>query len=127
MPELTELDKATALMTEPRVASGTGSDSDDTIPELEAPRDPSGALQGSSAAGLPIDMVSPPDSVQLRHVHSTEILTCLIEAAKGTEITLRTLQGWALSCIDDQQSLPLFLEIGVANPKILLTCVSTPH
>jgi hypothetical protein len=53
MPELTELDKATASMTEPRgdgTGSGTESDSDDTIPELEEP--------GAAAAGLPMDMVS---------------------------------------------------------------------
>lgn len=61
MPELTELDKATASMTEPRdtaTGSGSDSDSDDTIPDLEVPSDPSGAFAGAAAAGLPIDMVS---------------------------------------------------------------------
>jgi nascent polypeptide-associated complex subunit alpha len=63
MPELTELDKATASMTEPRAdvsGSGTESDSDDTIPELEEPGtgQTAGVFPGASATGLPIDMVS---------------------------------------------------------------------
>jgi nascent polypeptide-associated complex subunit alpha len=63
MPELTELDKATASMTEPRgdgSGSGTESDSDDTIPELEEPGtgQTAGVFPGASATGLPIDMVS---------------------------------------------------------------------
>jgi hypothetical protein len=63
MPELTELDKATASMTERRgggSGSGTESDSDDTIPELEEPGTghTSGVFSGAAAAGLPIDMVS---------------------------------------------------------------------
>jgi nascent polypeptide-associated complex subunit alpha len=63
MPELTELDKATASMTEPRgdgSGSGTESDSDDTIPELEEPGtgQSAGVFPGASATGLPIDMVS---------------------------------------------------------------------
>nr|CAD7396829.1 unnamed protein product [Timema cristinae] len=65
MPELTELDKATASMTEPRkdgsaAGSGTESDSDDTIPDLEEPGtgQSGGIYPGAAAAGLPIDMVS---------------------------------------------------------------------
>jgi len=63
MPELTELDKATASMTEPRgdgSGSGTESDSDDTIPELEEPGtgQTAGVFPGAAAAGLPMDMVS---------------------------------------------------------------------
>ncbi|XP_021941586.1 uncharacterized protein LOC110840682 isoform X2 [Zootermopsis nevadensis] len=63
LPELTELDRATALMTENRgdgSGSGTESDSDDTIPELEEPGtgQTSGVFPGATAAGLPMDMVS---------------------------------------------------------------------
>ncbi|XP_069688163.1 nascent polypeptide-associated complex subunit alpha isoform X2 [Periplaneta americana] len=63
MPELTELDKATASMTEPRgdgSGSGTESDSDDTIPDLEEPGtgQAAGVFPGAAAAGLPMDMVS---------------------------------------------------------------------
>ncbi|KAF4521312.1 hypothetical protein B566_EDAN002316 [Ephemera danica] len=67
MPELTELDKATASMTERREAasgSGTESDSDESIPELEDADKGQGQFPGSTAlhmaaaAGLPEDMVS---------------------------------------------------------------------
>lgn len=61
MPELTEVEKATVSMTEPKVDSGsaTDSDSDDTIPELEdAGAGGATAFPGAAAAGLPIDMVS---------------------------------------------------------------------
>ena len=68
MPELTELDKVTASMTEPKngsAGSGTESDSDDTIPELEETTTtgttgnvagfPSGA---AATPGMSLDMVS---------------------------------------------------------------------
>lgn len=61
MPELTEVEKATVSMTEPRGDSGsaTDSDSDDTIPELEdAGAGGATAFPAAAAAGLPIDMVS---------------------------------------------------------------------
>ncbi|GLH06413.1 Nascent polypeptide-associated complex subunit alpha [Gryllus bimaculatus] len=73
MPELTELDKASTSLTAEAAGgsaagpgsapgSGTESDSDDTIPELEetgAGAGPAGVLGGAAAAaGLPVDMVS---------------------------------------------------------------------
>ncbi|XP_071444171.1 nascent polypeptide-associated complex subunit alpha [Hetaerina americana] len=60
MPELTELDKATASITERREASGSGtdSDSDGTIPELEDAPQTQGQFPVAAAAGLPEDMVS---------------------------------------------------------------------
>ncbi|XP_026470910.1 nascent polypeptide-associated complex subunit alpha [Ctenocephalides felis] len=54
MPELTELEKPTASAAETHEDSGSESDSDDTIPELEDAG--IGAVPGG--AGLPIDMVS---------------------------------------------------------------------
>ncbi|XP_058797361.1 endoplasmic reticulum junction formation protein lunapark-B-like [Phymastichus coffea] len=63
MPELTELDKATA--SDPSKAevgtagSGTDSDSDDTIPELEdATTGGNVGFSGVNVPGMPIDMVS---------------------------------------------------------------------
>lgn len=52
MPELTELDKATASMTERREASGSGteSDSDESIPELEDADKAAGQFPGSSVS-----------------------------------------------------------------------------
>lgn len=61
MPELTEIEKATGSVKDPRADSGsaTDSDSDDTIPELEdAGTGATAAFPGTAAAGLPIDMVS---------------------------------------------------------------------
>jgi nascent polypeptide-associated complex subunit alpha len=63
MPELTELDKAVTSevsKTESIVdGSGTDSDSDDTIPELEDVATGSNvAFQGASVPGLPSDLVS---------------------------------------------------------------------
>lgn len=58
MPELTELDKAISSGGEPEIHdddSGTESDSDESIPELEASGDPSGTAGGS---GLANDLVS---------------------------------------------------------------------
>ena len=59
MPELTELDKATASLTEPKdsAGSGTDSDSDDSLPELEeATGGSSSVFPESASTGLPIDM-----------------------------------------------------------------------
>jgi len=65
MPELTELDKAAS--SEPAkveshlagIGSGTDSDSDDTIPELEDAGTPGTVgFPGTAVTGLPIDMVS---------------------------------------------------------------------
>lgn len=53
MPELTELDKATASMTERREAasgSGTESDSDESIPELEDADKAQAQFAGSSVS-----------------------------------------------------------------------------
>jgi nascent polypeptide-associated complex subunit alpha len=52
MPELTELDKATASMTERREASGSGteSDSDESIPELEDADKGQGQFPGSTVS-----------------------------------------------------------------------------
>lgn len=62
MPELTELDKATAsepAKAEATAGSGTDSDSDDTIPELEdATTGGSVGFPGVNVPGMPIDMVS---------------------------------------------------------------------
>lgn len=53
MPELRELDKATASAESKTDGSGTDSDSDHTIPELE---EAAGGAAGPG--GLPMDMVS---------------------------------------------------------------------
>lgn len=61
MPELTEVEKASASMTEPKdsAGSGTDSDSDESVPELEeATAGGSSTFQNAAAAGLPMDMVS---------------------------------------------------------------------
>lgn len=61
MPELHELDKATpSVAAEPRTdGSGTETDSDDTIPELEEAGGPVGASGAfSGPGGLPMDMAS---------------------------------------------------------------------
>lgn len=57
MPELTELDKAVSSGGEAELHddSGTESDSEDSIPELEASGDP---LSGAGASGLASDLVS---------------------------------------------------------------------
>lgn len=63
MPELTELEKNAAA--EPSkvdisaVASGSDSDSDDTIPDLEdATTSGSSSFPSANVSGMPIDMVS---------------------------------------------------------------------
>lgn len=63
MPELTELDKAAS--SEPTkveaaaAGSGTDSDTDDTIPDLDDPRaGGTVGFPGTTVTGLPIDMVS---------------------------------------------------------------------
>lgn len=59
MPELTELDKGTTSMQEPKdsAGSGTDSDSDDSLPELEETTAASSSVFPESASGgLPIDM-----------------------------------------------------------------------
>lgn len=61
MPELTELDKATPSMTtDPRTdGSGTESDSDDTVPELEETGGSAGNAGAFGGPGVPaMDMVS---------------------------------------------------------------------
>lgn len=62
MPELTELDKATASMTGAEAkheGSGTESDSDDTIPELEEPAATASNSAAFGGPGVPaMDMVS---------------------------------------------------------------------
>ncbi|XP_063976493.1 nascent polypeptide-associated complex subunit alpha [Diachasmimorpha longicaudata] len=62
MPELTELDKAAS--SEPSkveieaAGSGTDSDSDDSIPELEDPTSAGGVGFSGTNVGLPIDVIS---------------------------------------------------------------------
>lgn len=61
MPELTELDKATPSATaDPRTdGSGSETDSDDTVPELEETGGPAGNAGAFGGPGVPaMDMVS---------------------------------------------------------------------
>lgn len=64
MPELTELEKASSSTTEARTeaaaaGSGTESDSDDTIPELEdTGESPASNAFPSAASGIPVDAIS---------------------------------------------------------------------
>lgn len=59
MPELTELDKGASsepTKVEPSGTSGTDSDSDDTIPELEDAGTASVGFPGSNVPGMPMDI-----------------------------------------------------------------------
>ncbi|CAD6201769.1 GSCOCG00002766001-RA-CDS, partial [Cotesia congregata] len=61
MPELTELDKAASSDSKVEVipaGSGTESDSDDSIPNLEDPSAGGGSYSGTNVSGLPIDVIS---------------------------------------------------------------------
>ncbi|KAI4489341.1 hypothetical protein M0802_011210 [Mischocyttarus mexicanus] len=73
MPELTELDKAASSeptkieATRVGVGSGTDSDSDDTIPELEdASVGGAASYPAAAIAGLPLDMVQGVNRVTIR-------------------------------------------------------------